>query len=188
VIVTNPFSCTDTATISITVITDPVVDAGPDRVILKGQSIKLNGNVTGQGYNYSWSPATYINDIYSLRPIVNPPSDARYILTAVSSFGCKTFADTMAIKVYPEIFIPNAFTPNADGLNDTWNIPALAAYPNFELFIYDRYGKLVFNTKNSPVNWDGTYKGKPCMNGAYAYLIKTGDNRNIISGTVLIIR
>jgi len=188
VIVTNLFSCKDTADVTINVITKAVVSAGPDRTMLKGQALALAGNVSGQGYTYSWSPGTYINDIYSLQPVVNPPTDAQYILTAVSNIGCKTAADTMNIKVYPEIFIPNTFTPNGNGVNDTWNIPASAAYPGFELFVYDRYGQLIFHTTNTPVSWDGTYKGTPCSNGVYTYLIKTGNNKEIISGTVMIIR
>ncbi|HAO47789.1 MAG TPA: hypothetical protein DCQ97_12735, partial [Chitinophagaceae bacterium] len=80
------------------------------------------------------------------------------------------------------------FTPNGDGLNDTWNIPALAAFPDFELFIYNRYGQPIFRTRTAPVAWDGTYKGAACSTGAYTYLIKTGDGRDVIKGTVMIIR
>ena len=188
VIVTNQFSCRDTATITINVLTKPVVDAGPDKVILKGQSIQLSGTVAGNGNTFAWSPATYINDIYSLQPFVNPPADARYILKAVSTSGCGTSSDTMAVKVYNDIFIPNAFTPNADGVNDTWNIPALEAYSNFELFIYNRFGQLIFQTKNTPVAWNGTYLGNPCTNGVYTYLIKTGNDKDFLKGTVMIIR
>ena len=188
VVVSNSFSCTDTAEIMLEVIPETVVDAGPDRIMLEGQSIRLSASVSGQGNNYSWSPPTYIDDIYSLQPVINPPVDTRYILNAVSNFGCSTVMDTMFVKVYKAIFIPNAFTPNGDGTNDTWNIPALASYPNFELFIYNRYGQLVFQTKKTPVAWDGTYKGKSCVTGAYSYLIKTGTRDEIINGTVLIIR
>lgn len=188
VIVTNSFACKDTAEVKIEVISEPIVNAGPDRVILQGQKIQLTGSVTGQGNTYSWSPAAYIDDVNSLHPFVNPPADAMYILTAASNFGCGTVKDTMFIKVYKDIFIPNAFTPNADGINDTWNIPALAAYPAFELFIYNRYGELIFQTKTTPVAWDGTYKGKHCVAGAYTYVIKTGNSTDRIRGTVLIIR
>jgi gliding motility-associated-like protein len=133
-------------------------------------------------------PSNYIDDIYSLQPFVNPPADTKFILKAVSTYGCKTVSDTMFVKVYNDIFIPNAFTPNADGVNDTWNIPALGAYPNFELFIYNRYGQLIFHTKHTPVAWDGTYQGNPCTNGVYTYLIKTVNDRDMIKGTVMIIR
>lgn len=187
-IVSNAFSCKDTASSTLTLIFPPVVNAGSDKLILKGQRIPLAGSVTGQGVNFLWSPPDFMNDIYALNSYVNPPTDIRYILSAISIFGCKTVTDTLFIKVFTDLFIPNAFTPNADGLNDTWNIPAIAAYPNFQLLLYNRYGQLIFETKTSPVAWNGSYKGKPCPNGAYTYIIKTGKSIDLIKGTVMIIR
>ncbi len=186
VIVTNALGCADTATSTITLTSLATVNAGPDKAILKGQRIQLSGTATGQGISYTWSPPLYIDDIYSAQPFVNPPSDISYILTAVS--GCNTVADTMFVKVYNDIFIPNAFTPDGNGTNDTWNINALEAYPGFELFIFNRYGQLVFKTNKAPVAWDGNFNGKPCMNGVYTYLIKTGNDKEPIKGTVMIIR
>lgn len=186
VIVTNQFSCRDTATININVLNKPVADAGPDKVMLKGRSVQLSGSVAGNGNTFAWSPAAYINDIYSLRPFVNPPADTRYILKAVSGFGCGTSSDTMLVKVFEEILVPNAFTPNADGVNDTWNIPALRTYPSFELFVYSRWGQLVFYTKDDPLPWDGKYKNNPCPPGAYTFVIKTG--MDLLKGNVMIIR
>jgi gliding motility-associated-like protein len=186
VIVTNAFGCADTAVSTIALTSLATVNAGPDKVILKGQKIQLFGSATGQGIFYSWSPPLYINDIYSAQPFINPPADISYILTAVS--GCNTVADTMFVKVYNDIYIPNAFTPDGNGRNDTWNINALEAYPGFELFIFNRYGQLVFKTNKAPVAWDGTCKGKPCMNGVYTYVIKTGNDKESIKGTVMIIR
>ncbi len=186
VIVTNAFGCADTATTTITLTSLATVNAGPDIAILKGQRIRLSGTATGQGISYSWSPPLYIDDIFSTQPFVNPPADISYILTAVS--GCNTVADTMFVKVYNDIYIPNAFTPDGNGRNDTWNINALEAYPGFELFIFNRYGQMVFKTNKNPVAWDGTCNGKPCMNGVYTYVIKTGNDKEPIKGTVMIIR
>lgn len=186
VIVANQFSCKDTATVTLNVVTMPVVNAGPDKIMLKGRSIQLAATVSGSVNTYAWSPATYINDIYSLQPVINPPADARYILKADSPAGCGSVSDTMFVKVYNDLFIPNAFSPNGDGLNDTWNIPALRAYPSFELFVYNRWGQLLFHTKDNPLPWDGTYKKSPCPNGAYSYFIKT--KNELFQGTVIIIR
>lgn len=186
VIVTNAFGCADTATSAINLTSLATVNAGPDKTILKGQRIQLSGSVTGQGVSFSWSPPLYIDDINASRPFVNPPMDTRYILTAVS--GCNTVSDTMFVKVYNDIFIPNAFTPDGNGINDTWNINALEVYPGFELSVFDRYGQLVFRTGNSPVVWKGNCNGKPCMSGVYTYVIKTGNDKEPIKGMVMIIR
>ena len=188
VIVANQFSCKDTASVRVNIIQPPKANAGPDRAILEGQSIQLSASINGTGNNYSWSPATYIDDIHSLQPFVDPPADASYILSAVSNFRCGTSSDTMFVKVYKNIYVPNAFSPNGDKVNDTWNIPALAAYPFFEVAVYDRYGQLVFQTKNALKPWDGKFKGKPLPVGAYTYFINVGISQDLFKGTVLIIR
>ncbi|MBK7308336.1 MAG: hypothetical protein IPI88_15865 [Chitinophagaceae bacterium] len=77
----------------------------------------------------------YIDDIYSTQPFVNPPADISYILTAVSWFVTQ-LPDTMFVKVYNDLYIPNAFTPDGNGTNDTWNISALEAYPGFRTFYF----------------------------------------------------
>ncbi len=188
VVVENQLTCTDTADVNITVIPTPLINAGPDRVMMRSQHIQLMASASGNGYQFIWTPPLYINDVNVIQPVVNPPFDTRYVLMAISSAGCATVMDTVLVKVYTDIYIPNAFTPNGDGLNDTWNIPALAAFPDFELFIYNRYGQPIFRTRTAPVAWDGTYKGAACSTGAYTYLIKTGDGRDVIKGTVMIIR
>ncbi len=186
VIVSNQFSCKDTADIIVTVSAGPIADAGPDKIMLKGHPVQLSGQVTGTSSTYSWSPATYIDDIHSLQPVVAPPADTKYILKAVSTIGCGISFDTTLVKVYNDIYIPNAFTPNGDGRNDVWNIPALGAFTSFELVLYNRWGQPVFETKDTPRQWDGTYKGSPCLAGAYNYFIKTGNR--FIKGTVLLLR
>ncbi len=188
VIVSNQFLCKDTSFVTLNVIQPPIADAGSDKIIFQGQSIQLAGSIIGQGNNFSWSPPTYIDDILSLQPFINPPVDASYILKTTSNFGCGTYSDTMYVKVYKNIFVPNAFSPNGDGINDTWNIPALITYSFFELAVYNRYGQLVFQTKNTAKPWDGTYKGKPMPVGSYNYFINLGESQDILKGSVLIIR
>ncbi len=188
VVVSNQFSCKDTSIITLNVILPPKPDAGPDKIIFQGQSIQLSGSISGPGNNFSWSPPTYIDDILSLQPTISPPSDASYILKATSNFGCGTYSDTMFVKVYKNIFVPNAFSPNGDGINDTWNIPALATYSYFQVAVYNRYGQLVFQTNNTIKPWDGTFKGKPLPVGSYNYFINVGISQDILKGSVLIIR
>lgn len=188
VVVSNQFLCTDTATVIVNVIQLPTANAGPDKAIMEGQSIQLSGSITGTGNSFSWSPVTNINDIHILQPVVNPSTDTHYILNVVSNFGCGTATDTMLVKVYKNIFIPNAFSPNGDRTNDTWNIPALEAYTTFEVAVFSRWGQLVFHLKNSLKPWDGTFKGKPLPIGAYTYFVNVGISQDIFRGTVLIIR
>ena len=187
-IVSNQFACTDTAIININVIEKPRADAGPDKTIIAGNSVQLSGIVSGQSVSYSWSPATYINNTQILQPVVIPPADIDYILNAVSNVGCGTATDKVHVFVYKDIFVPTGFTPNSDGLNDTWTIPALSAFANFDLSVFTRYGQLIFQAKNINQSWDGKYKGVPQPSGAYVYFIDLKEGGVILKGTVLIIR
>lgn len=188
VIVANQFACSDTAFVKVNVIEAPVADAGPDISIIKGTSVQLTAHAGGQAVNFSWTPAVFMNDPHSLQPVINPPHDTSYVLTVVSNAGCGTDMDTMKVFVYKDVFIPNAFTPNNDGLNDTWNIPALAAYPDFELTVFNRQGQVVFQCKKSPKAWDGKYKRVPQPVGTYVYMINLKTGGKIVKGTLTLLR
>ena len=188
VTVTNQFACVDTASVLVTVNEKPTANAGPDKTIIKGRSILLQGTATGQSLEYSWLPPVYIDNAQLLQPLVNPPADMNYILTVTSANGCGTATDIMHVFVFKDIFIPKAFSPNGDGLNDTWKIPALAAFPAFELSVFNRFGQVVFQNKNTNLPWDGRYKGVPVPAGVYVYAIDLKKFPGILKGSVLIIR
>jgi gliding motility-associated-like protein len=86
------------------------------------------------------------------------------------------------------IIIANTFTPNGDGINDLWNIPALAAYPDCTVSIYNRYGKLVFQSIGYGNSWDGKNNGKPLPVGPYYYIIKFNTSKQPLSGSVTILK
>lgn len=188
VIVSNQFSCTDTAEVKINVTNRPTADGGGDKWIIQGSSVQLMATVTGQNLSYAWTPAVFINNPAVLQPIVTPPRDTTYILRVVSNDGCGEATDTVKVFVYKDVFVPNAFTPNGDGINDTWYIPALCAYPNFDLSVYDRYGHPVFRAAKSNVHWDGRFKGQPLPIGVYVYMLDLKEGGALLKGTVLISR
>ena len=188
VIVSNQFACTDTAFIDITVIERPRANAGPDKIIITGSQVQLSGIVSGQDISYSWSPAVNINNPLALQPIVTPPVDIDYVLNVVSNAGCGTATDIVHVFVYKDIYIPTGFTPNADGVNDTWYIPALSAFTNFNLSVFNRYGQRVFQTKDINLAWDGKYKGLLQPSGAYVYILDMKEGSAVMKGTFLIIR
>jgi len=88
----------------------------------------------------------------------------------------------------PTLIIPNAFTPNGDGINDTWNIKYLENYPNCLVDIYNRYGERLYSSVGYPIPWDGKYKGAILPTGTYYYVINTKSNLKTFSGYVTIIR
>lgn len=187
VIVSNAFSCTDTAFIQVNVIKKPWANAGPDRTILEGESIQLKGEVGGTNTSYSWTPSSFINNISSLHPLVNPSVNTVYTLEVVSNEGCGVATDSVNVKVYKAIYVPNAFSPNGDGLNDTWNIPALQALSDYDIRVFDRWGQLVYHSINN-YGWDGSFKGKSLPTGVYPYIITSKELSKELSGWVMLVR
>jgi gliding motility-associated-like protein len=165
----------------------PIVDAGPDRVMITGDSIKLNGRAEGEGLDYEWKPGIYVSNDTILNPLIKPVSDIGYTLAAVSKYGCASKDETF-VKVVQDIFIPNAFTPNGDGKNDSWKIPFLDPSFGAEVMVFNRYGELVYHSKGIIVSWDGTINGKQQPTGTYVYMvtIKPGSFQRI--GTLTLIR
>lgn len=84
--------------------------------------------------------------------------------------------------------IPNTFTPNGDGINDTWDIKYLDYYPKSTVIIFDRWGKKVFSSIGYPIAWDGTYKGAAIPSGTYYYIIDPKNEQSVFSGWLAIIR
>jgi len=86
------------------------------------------------------------------------------------------------------VFIPDAFTPNGDGINDTFGVKG-EGIQNFNLKIFNRWGEEVFESNNPKQQWDGTYNGKPAQNDMYVYqLTAAGIGSKIRTGSVTLVR
>jgi gliding motility-associated-like protein len=176
---------------SVNIFPNPLVNAGPDKFIVPGGSVLLDAsNATTGNFNYTWSPATGLNSPSLLTPNASPAATTEYIITATDVVNKCTAADKVVVNVISGLYIPNAFTPNKDGINDSWKIPGLAVYPGADVMIYNRFGELIYNTKdyyNHP--WNGTYKGREQPTSTFVYLVKLNDPaRQILKGTVTLIR
>lgn len=166
---------------------NPAISAGPDQVVVKGESIMLQGVLQGENAMYSWHPLDHMNNAASLTPNVSPVSNISYTLSAESVYGCSA-SDTVAVKVINGIYIPTSFTPNGDGVNDTWRIPYIEYAPDAEVKIYNRYGNLIFQKKGGAVMWDGTTKGKLQPAGVYIYLVTLKKGTAPLKGFLTILR
>ena len=86
------------------------------------------------------------------------------------------------------IYIPNAFTPNGDGMNDVFGVKG-EGIRNFHLYVYDRWGEVVFETTNPKQQWDGNYAGNPVEQGVYVYQVfASGLGKNSKTGSVTLVR
>jgi gliding motility-associated-like protein len=187
VTITSAANCVSTAQVTVTVLEPPVITAGTDQIMTEGQSIKLKGTVS-PGATYFWTPTTYLSDPTSLTPTATPIDDITYTLHAMGGAPCNfTRTDDVFIRVYKKVVIPNTFTPNGDGINDTWDITALITYPESLTQIFNRNGSLVYQSQGYTTAWDGRYNGKPLPEGVYYYKIDL-KNGTIFSGPITVIR
>ena len=124
-----------------------------------------------------------------LSPEINPTQNTFYVLNAINSFGCIN-NDTVEVNLNGNLFVPNTFTPNDDGANDFFEIKG-EYINNYEIWIYTRWGELVFNSKNINDSWDGYYKNLPAIIDGYIWKIEYTDfekNKIKLNGHVNLIR
>ncbi|RKR85117.1 gliding motility-associated-like protein [Mucilaginibacter gracilis] len=181
-------ACPAIDSITVTVMNVPVVSAGNDKGVVKGNSVQLKGSITGNGYTYVWTPSTGLNDATKLSPVAKPTQTTTYMLTATSTEGCGVGTDVVTVTVFEKLSIPNTFSPNGDGVNDVWNISGLDSYPGATLSIFNRNGARLYYSVGYPKAWNGTYNGSPLPVGTYYYLIDPRNNFSLLSGWVCIVR
>ena len=149
--------------------------------LCQGQQIAGGVNfgyvVSPTQYQYNWTPSQYLSSSTIANPIASPTSPIYYVATMTDINGCSVI-DTVYLEVdvvicgEPEVFIPNAFSPNNDGINDIFLPISSCLYEVFQLQIFDRWGNMVFASTNVNIGWDGTYKGNKLPQGAYSYQFK----------------
>ncbi|RYY90167.1 MAG: T9SS type B sorting domain-containing protein [Chitinophagaceae bacterium] len=188
VVVTSNDGCSDTASVLVNVWPLPIANAGADRNIFIGDTLYLAGVADGGPLSASWSPAYFLASPSQLNTSAAPQQDTAYVLTVTSLLGCGQESDTMRVRVFRRIEVPNVFTPNGDGRNDRWEIEALAAYRNYTIDLFNRFGQPVLHSVNSFAGWDGTLKGKPLPVGTYYFVLSIGDTAQRLSGFVDLLR
>ncbi len=186
VFITNK-GCTDTALSAVQVWPLPKISLPPRFLILEKGSAPLMAEATGQQLQFLWSPAIYLSNARLLQPVCAPLTDTRYTLTATGIGGCLSSQSTQ-VTVLKRPVIPNAFSPNHDGINDHWNIQSLVTYPACKVDVFDRYGRPIFHSVGYSQPWDGTFKGNDLPVGTYYYVIDVGFGLSIFSGFVVILR
>ncbi len=181
----NSIGCSDTISVKINVLSKPVANAGSDRSLVEGTMIQLSGTATGDGISYYWVGPDIITP-QSLTTSINPSTDAIYVLHVVSNTGCGVDTDTANVHVFKKLNIPNAFSPNNDGVNDSWSIPGLNSYPGAEVSIFNRNGQQLLHSNNFAA-WNGRSGERKLPAGVYYYIINVHNNLPLVSGWVMLI-
>jgi gliding motility-associated-like protein len=125
------------------------------------------------GAKYLWSPAESLSNPNISNPVASPAANTVYHVIVTTALGCFG-EDSIAVNVSADlakngIQIPNAFTPNGDGLNDCFGVKFLGAISNLKLSVYDRWGNRVFYTTNPTQCWDGRHGSKEAGSGVFIY-------------------
>jgi gliding motility-associated-like protein len=192
VTVTDGYGCNYRISDTVMVTKQPPVPAfaGNDTIAVAGQPHQLFA--TG-GIDYTWSPAGLLNNPFIQNPQANIVTDSVLFTVIVEDeVGCKGY-DSVKIKSYNGItyYVPNAFSPNGDGVNDVFR-PIPVGIVSTEFFrIFNRYGQVVFETTQWMKGWDGIYKGIPQLPGNFVWVLK-GKGRNGLviemKGNVVLVR
>ena len=182
----SQFGCADSAEMVVNVWKKPIANAGPDKITREGVPVTLEGLAGGSEVTWTWTPFTGLNNADLLRPTALLSGDMKYALQVVSKNGCGISIDSVFVKVYKQVKIPNAFSPNGDGINDTWRIVAIETYPDPEITIFNRYGQTIFRSKGYSRPWDGTFNGKKLPTGTYYYIIDLKVGEPPIQGWLMI--
>ncbi len=148
----------------------PLVDAGQDYLVNIGDIVSINAVADGA---VTWSPSTGLSAIDILNPTAQLTEPTTFYLTSTNEFGC-TAVDSMHIDLtyFMDATIPNAFSPNGDGVNDVYRFNIRGIREILDFSIYDRWGKLIYQTSDKDGGWDGSFKGEQLPLGVYVYMLR----------------
>ncbi len=175
----------------------PTVNAGADVTISAGASVQLQPNASTDVVSYAWSPAFQLSCTHCISPIATPKTTTTYKVTASNVIGCAT-TDDVTITILctgNNVFIPNTFTPNGDGINDMFYPRGTGLFSIKSLRIFNRWGNMVFAKTNMTPNdasqgWDGKSNGKQVLADVYTYMAEVYCENNTlitINGNVTVV-
>ena len=174
---TNQTGCLDSALfiVDVSALTPPLSVTVDRNFIYPGETVQLNGTVD-PNYTYTWVPKPSLSATDIVDPTAAPLVTTIYELLITDQFGCIN-SDTVTVEIRaficdePYIFVPNAFTPNGDNVNDVLYVRANAVTDVY-FAVYSRWGEQMFETTDLQVGWDGTFKGKELSPDVYGYYLR----------------
>ena len=170
VTVTDSGGCTISENVTILQPLGPTVDLGNDTVVCNNREFYLDADPSGL-----YADATFAWSTLEETAQILVETSGVYHVTIENE--CGNARDSIYIEIHEQssnLFVPNAFTPNKDGLNDEF-APVVTNVEGYHLAIFDRWGKMVFESRNPALGWDGTWNGRPVPEGIFAYTIRARD-------------
>jgi gliding motility-associated-like protein len=190
---TTPFGCTTTiAGPDITVHPKPTASFSfsPEEPDLDNNTVQFR-NLSQGATNYLWNISPF-GESTDFEPEFSY-TDTGYLpvmLIAISDQDCRdTATGEVYVRTNYRVFLPNAFSPNGDGINDIFQ-PNMRGFAESDFRIYNRWGELIYQSRDN-TGWDGTYRGQPVQEGVYMYTLSVlnlyGD-KQFFNGTVVLVR
>lgn len=190
---------TDTVFVRLGVGPIPTLELGQGGLVVAGTRVTLNPATTGGPIrDYTWTPANLLSCTDCRNPVATIDNDINYRLTISNNYGC-TATDTIGYRVVcraDQVFIPNAFSPDGDGINDVLYVmgKGVSKVKNFRIFT--RFGALIYEKANFDVNdpttgWDGRINGVAASPDVYVYtaeVICTGGSAFTYKGNITLFR
>jgi gliding motility-associated-like protein len=167
----NTTGCYSQDTTQISVVTSATLtNVTPNQTIKYGSTVQLNADNV---LYYWWTPADgSISNPNINNPLAAPTVSTTYIVYGMDANGCRDTASVTIDVTNDTLFIPSAFTPNGDGLNDVFRVGNLGHYKVVEMSIYNRWGTMIYHVNDgSNRGWDGTYNGVPQETGVFYYYV-----------------
>jgi len=146
------------------------------------------------GTTYLWTPPSGLSGTTIPNPVAAPVVTMIYTVLITDGSGCSMNASVEVGVVCDSLFVPNGFSPNDDGVNDGFEIPGIETYPGNKLWVYNRWGNLIFKAKDYKNEWDGksnisgNYLGETLPNGTYYYILDLNNGTKPLSGYVVLRR
>ena len=187
------FSCgIDTSnSILVTVRSSDLISISNNFIICPGESVQL---LAGGGVDYLWTPKDGLNEVNIPNPVASPLKTTNYSVLMHDEYGCSSEGNVQIAVVCDTLDVPNGFSPNGDGVNDYYVIDGISHYSENVLFVYNRWGNLVYKKSGYDNSWDGTSNvkgigfGKILLDGTYFFILNFSDNTKPVSSYLLLKR
>ncbi|WP_420147272.1 gliding motility-associated C-terminal domain-containing protein, partial [Spirosoma sp.] len=167
----------------------PTIQLTDSMTTYKGNTFTMNPVYTGNPNQFQWASSTNLDNPSLANPtVMDIANDITYTINVKNNTGCEA-RDTIRITVYAGVWVPDAFSPNGDGLNDVWDLPGIEAFPDAIVTIFNRWGEVIYSSGKGYTNpFDGTLNGVSLPGGVYAYIVRTAPARPVLRGKLMLVR
>lgn len=167
----------------------PTISLPDTLVTYYGNTFALKPAFTGDPVRFTWSPSTFLDNPSIASPtVVQITESLLYRLAVSNASGCSA-SDSIRIRLVERVYVPDAFSPNGDGLNDYWELIGIEAFPDAVVTVFNRWGEVIFQSdRGYHQPFMGLLNGHEVPAGTYAYTLSTAPERPVMHGLLLLMR